>query len=127
MFVTRRPLRLPQCSLGVGAPYTSTDFVLGEQRKIYKCDLCHTGNCIKDGRDSRSKLIEMKTDTTEIETDMLLDEVKFGEKDKAANILSCFPCDKLFNSAVSMEDLKRWKHGLEPDCTLCGKVFNSRM
>ena len=101
--------------------------MLGEHRKINKSDLRHTGNCIKDGRDSRAKLIEMKTDKNETETDMLLNEVKFGEKDKAAYILFCFPCDKLFNSAVSMEDLKRWKHGLEPDCTLCGKVFNSRM
>ena len=37
---------------------------------------------------------------------------------------SVVPCDKLFNS---MDDLKRWKYGLESDCTLCGKVFNSRM
>ena len=40
---------------------------------------------------------------------------------------SVVPCDKLFNSAGSMDDLKRWKYGLESDCTLCGKVFNSRM
>ena len=98
-----------------------------EHRNIYKFDLRNTGNCIKVGCHSMAKLIEIKTDKTETGTDILLDKVKSGEKDQAANILFCFSCDKLFNCAVSMEKLKRWKHCLEPDCTLCGKVFNSRM
>ena len=65
------------------------------------------------------------------ETDCVL-----GEQRKFINLTfavlgivlkSVVPCDKLFNSAGSMDDLKGWKYGLESDCTLCGKVFNSRM
>ena len=62
--------------------------------------------------------------------------VYWANKDKFINVTfailgillkSVVPCDKLFNSAGSMDALKRWKYGLESDCTLCGKVFSSRM
>ena len=39
-----------------------TDFRLGEQGKLGKSELCHTGNCIEVIRHSTAKLNKMKTD-----------------------------------------------------------------
>ena len=92
--------------------------LIGEEKQLL--------NVGKGQLDEGEELVD-KGELLPDETEMLLEEVEAGEKDEAAYIFFCYPCDKIFNSAVSMEDHKRWKHGVESNCTLCGKMFDSRM
>ena len=79
---------------------------------------CEWRECVVNVPPQWGKCIQANSNECDCpaETDCVLDEQRKMDKS-----------EKLFNSARSMDDLKRWKYGLESNCTLCGNVFNSRM
>ena len=60
-----------------------TVFRLGEQGKLGKSELCHTGNCIDVSRNSTAKLNKMKTDKyNPIKHEVVDDNIKIEVPDE---------------------------------------------